>query len=310
MHGDRRTVSPAMPARPQFLFPDGARLGADNVILHARSRRHSVSEFAGPLSIKTVVDGAATWTVGGCPLPVGRDAFLVLGDGQRYSLEIDTARPTETACAFFRGGFVEEMAQDISTGVESSLDDPARSAPAAPWLGRLHIDPDRRIVGRVQTMASRCRMQLLPSGVEEDFLLLSRELLEFYREIAARIARIPAIRPGTREELFRRIEIGREYLHSHVEGGVSLDTVARAACLSRYHFHRTFTQAFGQTPHDYLTGIRLARAHSLLQSGQPATQVCKDVGFHSLPSFSRLFRARYGFPPSRLTKSRVDRLPS
>src|SRR5262249_11787840 len=117
-------------------------------------------------------------------------------------------------------------------------------------------------------------------------------------------------RPGTRKELFRRIEIGREYLHCHVEGAVSLDTVARAACLSRYHFHRTFSQAFGQTPHAYLTGIRLARAHSLLQSDQPATQGRMDVGFHGLPSLSRLFRARYGFSPSRLTKSRVDRLPS
>jgi AraC-like DNA-binding protein len=298
-----------MPARPQFLFPDGARLGADNVILHARSRRHSVTEFAGPLSIKTVVDGAATWTVAGRPLPVGRDAFLVLGDGQRYSLEIDSPRSIETACAFFRGGFVEEVAQDIDTSAESSLDNPVRSAPPVPWLGSLHTDPDGRIAGRVQTMAKRCRMQLFPSGFEEDFLLLSHELLRFYREIAVRVARIPALRAGTREELFRRIETGREYLHSYAGGAVSLDAVARAACLSRYHFHRTFTQAFGQTPHAYLTEIRLARAHSLLQSGRSATQVCLDVGFASLPSFSRLFRARYGFPPSGLTKGRVDRLP-
>jgi len=110
-----------MSARPQFLFPDSARLGSDNVILHARARRHSVINFAGPLSIKTVVEGAVTWTVAGRELPVDRDAFLVLGDGERYSLEIDSVRPTETACAFFRAGFVEEIAQDIATSVESSL---------------------------------------------------------------------------------------------------------------------------------------------------------------------------------------------
>src|SRR5882724_11691128 len=65
--------------RPQFLFPDGARLGPDNVILHARARRHSTSAFAGPLSIKTVVEGTATWTVDGRGLVVDPGSFLVLG---------------------------------------------------------------------------------------------------------------------------------------------------------------------------------------------------------------------------------------
>jgi AraC family transcriptional regulator len=287
-------------ARPPFLFPDGARLGPDNVILHARARRHRLSDFAGPLSIKTVVNGTATWRVGGRDLVVDPGTFLVLGEGERYSLEIDSPRATETACAFFGGGFVEEMAQDAQTSVESALAAPGRAAPALPWLSRLHADPDRRTVDRVRTMAERCGAQLLPSSFEEDFLLLSRELLLLYRQMVARIARVPALKPATREELFRRIEAGREYLHSYGEGAVSLEAVARAACLSRYHFHRAFTQVFGRTPHAYLTGIRLARAQTLLKGGSPVTRVCFDVGFASPSSFSRLFRERYGVAPSRV----------
>jgi AraC family transcriptional regulator len=291
-------------ARPvQFLFPDGARLGEDNVILHAQARRHQVTEFAGPLSIKTVLSGAVTWTVGGHALVVDPTSFLVLGDGERYSMRMDEPRPMETACAFFRSGFVEEMAQDATTRLEASLDDPTRPAPSLPFLSRLHSDPERLILGAVQTMAQRCAGQLQPSAFEEDFLLLSNRLLLLYRQIQSQMSRIPALKSSTREELFRRLEAGREYVHSHVEEPVSLERVARAACLSRYHFHRAFTQAFRKTPHTYLTEVRLARAHALLRSGLPVTEVCASVGFTSPSSFSRLFRTHFRVAPSTIRKS-------
>ncbi len=117
------------------------------------------------------------------------------------------------------------------------------------------------------------------------------------------LARIRAAKASTREELFRRLEVGREYIHSYAGGPLSLDSVAREACLSRYHFHRLFTQVFQKTPHGYLTEVRLARAHALLRSGVLVEQVCADVGFSSTSSFSRLFRAQYGTSPGLVRRS-------
>ena|SRR5690242_10310542 len=144
--------------------------------------------------------------------------------------------------------------------------------------------------------------ELQPSGYEEDFLLLSNTLLGVYQQIQSRIERVPAVKSGTRAELLKRVEIGREFIHSHADGPLSLETVARAACLSRYHFHRVFTQVFEMTPHAYLTRIRLARAHSALLAGTPVVQVCVDVGFNSPSSFSRQFRSHYGMSPAAVRK--------
>jgi AraC-like DNA-binding protein len=83
-----------------------------------------------------------------------------------------------------------------------------------------------------------------------------------------------------------------------------LEEVAREACVSRYHLHRTFTHVFRQTPHAYLTGLRLTRAYSLLESGRAVTDVSLEAGFSSLSAFTRLFRSRYGFPPSAVRKIR------
>src|SRR5438045_3348611 len=105
--------------RPQYLFPDGARFGQHNLVLHARGRRHTVSGFAGPLSIKTVISGVVSWKAGGRELVVDQGSFLVLNEGEEYSMDVDAVRPVETACAFFRSGFVEAHAQDATTPVET-----------------------------------------------------------------------------------------------------------------------------------------------------------------------------------------------
>ena len=56
--------------QPQYLFPNGSQFGQDNLVLHATGRRHVVKDFAGPLSIKTVIRGEIQWIVGGQSLLV------------------------------------------------------------------------------------------------------------------------------------------------------------------------------------------------------------------------------------------------
>jgi len=289
----------------QYLFPDGCQFGRDNLVLHASGRRHRVENFPGPLSIKTVIDGQAAWIVEGRELVVDTGSFLILNDGQKYSMNVismETPRPIETCCAFFRKGFVEQIALDATTPLRASLDDPSREAPPLQFLARLHRDPQRMILSRLWTLAERCSEQLQPSSFEEDFLLLSKELLMLYKEISSQISRVPAVKASTRQELFRRLQTAKEYMHNCGDERVSLLRIAREACLSPYHLHRSFRQVFRQTPHQYLSGLRLDRARSLLSTGHTVTDACIEVGFTSTSAFSRLFRSRFGHAPSEIRK--------
>jgi transcriptional regulator GlxA family with amidase domain len=134
--------------------------------------------------------------------------------------------------------------------------------------------------------------------MEDSFLGAAEQLLVLHQETRARIARAPAARPATREELSRRMSRGIEYLHAEQWRSVTLAEAARAAFLSPFHFHRVFRQTMGQTPQAYLSALRLDRAHRLLRAGMPVTEVCAAVGFESLGSFSTSFRKRFGAPPS------------
>lgn len=287
-----------------YLFPDGAHLGSDNVVLHARAARHKVRNYAGPLSIKTVLNGEAAWIVQGRELVVDRSSFLIVSEGEQYSMDIDAPEPVETCCVFFAPGFVERVGMDATSPLEQSIDLPERTAPALPYLSGLQGDRERRLVGRVQSLAPRCKAALAPSGFEEDFLMLAWDLLQFYQQIREEAARVPATRESTRRELYRRLLVGREFIHSQVSGPLSLDAVARAACVSPFHFHRGFTQAFEQTPHSYITSLRLDRARRMLESGSPVLAASLDAGFSSPSTFTRLFRSRFGEAPSAVRRPR------
>jgi AraC-like DNA-binding protein len=229
---------------------------------------------------------------------VDRSSFLILSAGEKYSMNVREMKPVETCCVFFAPGFVERVALDATSELKQALDSPNRVPPDLPYLSAMHTDKDHALIGRVHTLAPRCKGTLSPSSFEEDFLVLADVLLGFYKQIRAEAARVPAIRESTRKELFRRLLVGRDYIHSHTTGPLSLAAVARAACLSPFHFHRGFTQAFEQTPHNYLTGLRLAQARRMLESGSPVLGACLDVGFASPSAFSRLFRSRSGEAPS------------
>ncbi|WP_437736067.1 helix-turn-helix transcriptional regulator [Sorangium sp. So ce1335] len=91
----------------------------------------------------------------------------------------------------------------------------------------------------------------------------------------------------------------RDLLSEVRESRLSIEDVARQVAISPYHFIRQFEAVFGVTPHQYRIRRRLDLAKQLLAAGNHSvTDVCMEVGFSSLGSFSAQFAQRIGVPPS------------
>jgi AraC-like DNA-binding protein len=100
-------------------------------------------------------------------------------------------------------------------------------------------------------------------------------------------------------DAFRRLSRAREMLRDVADRPLTIDEVARDAAMSPFHFIRQFSALFGDTPHQFRIEARLDRAKRLLARGDHSvTDVCMEVGFSSLGSFSDLFSRRVGMPPS------------
>jgi transcriptional regulator GlxA family with amidase domain len=75
--------------------------------------------------------------------------------------------------------------------------------------------------------------------------------------------------------------------------------LAKTVHVSPAHFSRQFRATFGESPHRYLQRRRVERAMELLrETDRSVTEICFDVGFGSLGTFSRTFHSIIGEPPS------------
>ena len=97
----------------------------------------------------------------------------------------------------------------------------------------------------------------------------------------------------------RHLQRVREHIDRHYGRPLTVATLAAECQLSPFHFIRAFRAAVGVTPHQYLRNRRIDRAKELLvTTALPVTEICDDVGFKSLGSFTSLFRRLTGEPPA------------
>src|SRR3989454_2421988 len=101
------------------------------------------------------------------------------------------------------------------------------------------------------------------------------------------------------EETNRRMLRTRDAIDRAYAGPLDVPNLAKLAHVSEAHFIRTFRATFGETPHRYLQRRRVERAMFLLrETDRTVTDICLDVGFTSLGTFSRTFREIVGETPS------------
>ncbi len=288
-----------MPSLPLVKWaPAPASFRSDNCVLVARSRRHSVQDFPGPLSIKTVNSGRVAWRISHRNVWVDESTFLILNDREPYSMDIDAAEPVSTCCIFFKSGFVENVFRDLAASDDRCLQNPAPDGTDLLFLNRLQ-PRTASLNSLVKQLCASLSHESSQIYLEECYLRLAAELVLQAEETRKQICDLPAARYSTRLELLRRVSRGRDYLHASTESTATLADAARAAAMSPFHFQRTFKTAFRRSPSKYMAELRFTRAANLLQSGASVTESALSTGFSSTASFSTAFRQWFGLPPSR-----------
>jgi AraC-like DNA-binding protein len=255
----------------------------------------------GWLSIKSFLGGTAFYNAGQGYFAVDDNHYLVLNQAQRYSINIESDTPVDSFCVFFEAGLSQDVYRSLTSSHSVLLDQPdAGRHRAINFFEKTYPNDDVLTPSLGRLKQTLTRMKPGHEWMHEQLCGLMERLLEVHAGVCREANALAAARAATREELYRRLSRARDYMVATLDQPVLLDDMARVACLSPNHFIRTFRQAFGQSPHQYLVSRRLEKAARLLaDTSRPVTDVCYDVGFESPGSFSWLFRKRYGVSPLR-----------
>ena len=121
----------------------------------------------------------------------------------------------------------------------------------------------------------------------------------------------PASRPAVNTrpafvERFASLRRAKDLIDRDFAEPLDLDAMAAEAGYSRFHFTRSFREAFGRTPREYLSWRRVERARELLRTASlSVTEVCMLVGFSSVGTFSARFKRVVGLSPRDLRERAV-----
>lgn len=173
--------------------------------------------------------------------------------------------------------------------------DPASIAPRM----RLHFE--RPLIGFGHTDLALSFDRLCRAGEQPDSLFklyLEGWAMQAVSQLA-RLNGLPGVekswRGGLSPSSLRRV---REYIAEDVTKDLSNECLSRVAGVSRRHFVRAFQQSVGQTPHRFVSSLRIEKARDLLvNTTSSVSAIALDCGFSHAQHFSTNFRKATGFTP-------------
>lgn len=101
----------------------------------------------------------------------------------------------------------------------------------------------------------------------------------------------------------RALERTLAYIHDHLCESFTLADLARAACISRFHFARLFRASVGSSPMEYVLKARMEAAKQMLARGdQKIAATAAALGFFDQSHFTRTFRRITGVSPGAFSR--------
>lgn len=122
---------------------------------------------------------------------------------------------------------------------------------------------------------------------------MSSKAKSFYEQQVEQLYDDISLRP----KQYALIRQSRAFMEKSYSTKLELDDLAKIAFMSRFHYVRIFKQVYGVTPKQYLQEMRVSKAKDLLKSGRTITEICFEVGYESVPTFSAVFKKMTGHSP-------------
>lgn len=293
----REQISNRFAARKTW---DNRCLGSDgwpSVILNVRTD-HAVREgIRGPFSLFLNQKGWSRVQTGQKSVHINPNAYIMTNLGENYDLLIDgEEEETETLNIHFGEAFYHKALQSLTRSDKELLDDP--------FEGNANVTMPFRTVFRdaeFEQLLQRAVETAKSSGdVESEALydLFSCVVHQNLPELR-RLREMPLQRVAARDELLRRLFVARDYIHAHYDHQVSLDELADLACLSKFHFLRSFKAAFRRSPYQYIKQLRLGKALEMIRERRfSVEEIAFRVGLENGSSLSRMVHRATGKYPS------------
>ncbi|HTQ65838.1 MAG TPA: AraC family transcriptional regulator [Puia sp.] len=273
--------------------------GNSFVIINCVSSEIEYPEHWTPLSIKCAFGGREYYHFKNHSLAVSNENFLILNEGAIYRSSIQSDNPTESFSLNFTAENIRQVFSCMNSNDRQLLDDPFYFRDESMHFIEKLYPYDKCLSGhlyRIRKMVTD-KIQSPHLYIEALYQILEG-MIVLNKHINREIDHVVAKRRSSKEELYKRLHLAKDYMDSCFHEDISLENLSKLCFLNSFHLLREFRKNFGITPHQYLMKQRMKEAEKLLlNSNRNIGEIGSSLKFCDLSSFSKFFKKQTGYSP-------------
>ncbi|HMV09443.1 MAG TPA: AraC family transcriptional regulator [Cyclobacteriaceae bacterium] len=271
-----------------------------NMIIHARAKEIAYPDHWGGLSVKCAFYGEEFYKSSNALYAVDDQHYLVFNEGKYYSSWIESEQEVESFTVNITPEFAAEFFQSLHASTTELLDNGNHLPRVEPIRFSEKLYHHNSLVTPVLHQIKHLSQQVKANHerITESLFLLLQRLYENQFSTNLEIESVQKCKASTKAEIFERLTRAKDFIYSAYNTDITLAEIAEIACLNQFYFLRQFRKLYKTTPHQFLTQRRMQVAAELLkQSKKNVVEICGDVGFSDIASFSKLFKRTFGLTP-------------
>jgi AraC family transcriptional regulator len=279
---------------------EACNYGAGNRIGFSRFTQYDKRNCqSSTLAIKYVVDGLEQYKIGHTNYDVKTDKFLLINPQQAHDVYLEARKDVTGVCINIDLSIVNDVLHNLRLMPSQLLNEPAPPfSEDIVVYNQIYSTRDSSFGYLLQQLGKS-----FVNGQELNFnqglyYQLAAELLNQQSLVKNTINRIRAEKLSTKNELYKRIEKGREMIEDNIFLPINITEVASVAAMSPFHFSRTFKAVYKMAPHQYIIKKRLEEAGRQLKVNHfSVAEIAVKTGFADIYSFSKSFKKAYHLSP-------------
>jgi AraC family transcriptional regulator len=274
--------------------------GWPTVVLNTKTSHVVRDDIPGPLSIFTNLSGVSNVTADRRRVTVTPETFFISNNRQHYTLEINEKTATETFNVHIGERFSTNALPSFFSSPDQLLENYPNQQFENPGFHNRLIRSSKEFKSVIFAIKENGADKLF---LEENLFQLLSIILNEQEKVIRMRDKLNTVKSSTKEEILKRLLAATDYLYTFYNENPDLDDLASISCMSKFHFLRVFKLAYGQTPHQFITTLKINRAKELLRNNSEIGKIARQLGFETTSSFSRTFYNSTGVYPSRYTSS-------
>lgn len=260
----------------------------ENKLLFSNHENDVSISYKSTYTLKYVIEGTKYYNYNNQDIKVSKNQYVILNHDSKITTE---AKKGTKGLSFFLSPTLVNEIYNYNTNTNSN--------PRFLEVTQKKSNSDLGLLLDKIALLYQNEQPIFMQQKDDLFIHLAETIVTKQMNIDNKFRALNIVKHNTKKELFKLIEVSKEYLNDNVSENISLDLISKDVGISKYYLHRLFTEINGNSPLQYLTLLRLKKAKDRLKYSEDSIfEIAISCGFDNTPYFSNIFKKYIGLSPS------------